>query len=320
MTKHKLRVGLVYGGQSSEHEVSLRTAKEIQKHLDKSKYKVVPIKISRAGKWPARLNLSSLPRQIDLAFLALHGTFGEDGTIQGMLEMLNIPYTCSKILASALAMDKARTQDLVERFGIPTPRSVFITEQQWAREKGQIRLNISRLPDKVVIKPNASGSSVGVHIINKSQVARLLAKVLRENPEVLVQQYIPGREITAPVLGNDEAVALPLIEIVPRLKQSFYSYEAKYAAGGSDHLIPAPIAPALTKRIKTLALQVHRLLGCRGVTRSDFILTPRNQIYFLEINTIPGMTQTSLLPQSAANAGIAFAELLDTIISLALEA
>ncbi|MDO8505051.1 MAG: D-alanine--D-alanine ligase [bacterium] len=323
----KIKVAVLYGGKSAEREISIRTGKQIIAHLDRNKYLVVPLLIpARGNDWIVQL-LKSKP---DVAFVALHGPFGEDGTIQGMLEMVGVPYTFSGVLACALAMDKSRLCEFVRGAGIKVPKGILITAtadgvahenarqstQALARYSAQIRRHVG-FP--CVVKPNRLGSSVGitVNIQNELDLCAALQLAFRYDREVLVEEYIKGREITAAVLGNGSPRALPLIEIIANIG-NFYNYQSKYAAGGSDHVIPAPISKALTKKIQILASLAHTLIGARGVTRSDFILRGATP-YFLEINIIPGMTNTSLVPQAASVAGISFPALLDRLIALTME-
>lgn len=315
----KLRLGVIFGGKSSEHEVSIHTAEQILAYLDRNKYEVTPIKISKTGTWPASIALDRLSEQIDLAFIAMHGAFGEDGTIQGMLEMLGIPYTFSGVLASSVAMDKQMSQDVAAFHGLLIPPTILIKSANY--EIHQWWTKVKKLGKTVVVKPNGQGSSVGVTICSntESAVSRALQKIFKYDSSALVQSLIKGREITAPILGNNTPQALPLIEIVPKAKGStFYDYRAKYAAGGSEHIIPAPLKANISKQIQSAAVCMHDALRCRGVSRSDFIVTSDNKIYYLETNTIPGMTATSLLPQAASAVGISFSTLLDRIILLAL--
>lgn len=339
--KKKLKIGLFFGGTSPERKVSLRTGQTIARHLNTKKYDVIPIEIGLSGKWlidsptirqigremrtkraPTR-ELAPVDKNsrgtLDVALLALHGPGGEDGTLQGMLELLGIPYTCSGVLASALAMDKFRTKRLLAAAGIPVPPDVFFRKQdnpppflphRWGGIKG----------GGIVIKPNKMGSSLGVTIVkDKKHFKKALAAAFKYDNELLVEPYLEGPEITVGVLGNRNPIALPTIEIIPWRKSAFYDYAAKYEEGGSEHLIPARLTPVQRKEVQDLAVTAHQTLGCRGVTRSDFILAPNGQFYFLEINTIPGMTPTSLVPQAAAAAGISFPQLLDKLIRLALE-
>lgn len=337
MPKKKLKVALIFGGTSPERGVSLRTGKTIAKYLNTKKYDVIPVEIAMNGEW---LTSSPTIRQIarsirtkklttrelvpveknargkiDVALLALHGPGGEDGTIQGMLELLGIPYTCSGVLASSVGMDKARTKRLVVSAGVPVPPDVLIYKENYLRSKRKI---LNRVRGKVVIKPNKMGSSLGVAITSgKPQIKKALQEAFKYDDEILIEPYIAGREITVPVLGNRNPEALPTIEIVPWKKSTFYDYKAKYEDGGSEHLIPAPLTKSQEKHVQDLAIRAHKILDCRGVTRSDFILDKNGQFYFLEINTIPGMTPVSLVPQSAQAAGIGFTKLLDRLIELA---
>lgn len=338
MAKRKLKVGLFFGGTSAERNVSLRTGQTVAKYLDTKKFDVIPIEIDLSGKWlidsptikqigknmvtkrattrelaPVEKNAA---RALDVALLAVHGPGGEDGTIQGMLELLGIPYTCSGVMASAVAMDKFRTKRLLSAGGVPALPDHLVARSDFEKNSTKI---LKRLRGKIVIKPNKMGSSLGVTIVSKKQLFhKAIKQAFRYDDEILIEPYAVGREITVPVLGNRDAEALPVIEILPWKKSTFYDYSAKYEEGGSEHVIPAPLPPRQEREVKALAVLAHKLLGCRGVTRSDFILAPNGQFYFLEINTIPGMTPTSLVPQSAAAAGISFPRLLEKLIRLAL--
>jgi D-alanine-D-alanine ligase len=304
----KLRIGLLHGGPSSEHEVSLNTAKQINLYLNPKRYIILPVKISRTGIWPQGFAPADLKRKIDLAFLALHGEFGEDGIVQGLLESFQIPYTFSGVLASALAMDKWRSTRLAESVGIAIPETVHL-------KKG-VAYQILPKGAKVVVKPNASGSSIGVSIVPRTKARAAIQKLFKTRQEILVQSYIAGTEVTVSVIGNHTAQAMPVVEIAPTAK--FFDYHSKYAQGGSEHIIPARLPKTVTRALQAAAVNMHYLLGCRGVSRSDFIVDNKGKFYYLETNTIPGMTATSLLPQAAAEHGIPFPELLDQIIDLAL--
>ncbi|MBI4053880.1 MAG: D-alanine--D-alanine ligase [Candidatus Doudnabacteria bacterium] len=338
--KKKLNVALIFGGTSAERGVSLRTGETIAQHLNAEKYNVLPIEISSRGKWlVASPTIARISRKItvlkatstkqliavdkdsrskiDVALLALHGPGGEDGTIQGMLELLKIPFTCSGVLASSLAMDKARTKRLLAAVGLPVAPDLVVKKKD---SKKKIQHFVDQNHGRLIIKPNRMGSSLGVTIAaGRSAVITALRRAFRYDSEVLIEPYIRGREITVPVLGNDDPSALPVIEIIPWKKSVFYDYSAKYETGGSEHIIPAPITREQEQLVKLLAVKAHKALGCRGVTRSDFILDNAGRFYFLEINTIPGMTPTSLVPQAAAAAGISFRRLLEILIRLAFE-
>jgi len=249
-------------------------------------------------------------RKIDCAFIALHGPFGEDGRVQGMLELAGIPYTGSGVLASALAMEKAATKKILAGAGILMPGHIILKKDYQPAELKSVKL-------PVVVKPLGQGSSVGISIVEKGEdLPGALKKSFRFEPSAMVEEFIPGREITAAVLGNKKPKVLPLIEIRPKVSR-FFDYRAKYEVGGSDEICPAPLPENLAEKIREAAVRAHRILDCRGVTRSDFILKG-DKPYFLEINTIPGMTKTSLVPQAAAKAGIPFPALLDELVKLAI--
>ncbi len=303
--KSKIKIGLLYGGPSSEYDVSLKTAAQVKKYLSKDKYTVIPILISRNGQWPKGYTLAELKQKIDVAFIAMHGNYGEDGIVQGLLESVRIPYTGSGVLASSLAMDKYRSGLVAHSIGIKVPYSNLDSS-----------VNLDKLSDVVIVKPNTGGSSVGVQMLSKPQLKKMMyAKSITEH--YIVQEYIRGVECTASVLEVEEGTkALPVIEIVPRSK--FYDYKAKYSEGGSTHIIPARFSKKISEKIQQAALSMHAALGCKTMSRSDFIITAQNYIYYLETNTIPGMTATSLLPEAAKYTGIGFPDLLDLIIKSAL--
>jgi D-alanine-D-alanine ligase len=309
-----LRIALIYGGTSEERKVSLESAKNVTKILEK-KYELIPMEVAKDGKWLGKLY--EVYESIDLAFLVLHGPGGEDGTVQGVLELLGVKYTCSGVLASALAMDKRMTKRLVSHAGVVVASDVYITKDEYAKHHVKYLKQLGE--GTVVVKPNRIGSSVGVTISNKpAEIKKGIALALEQDESILVEQYIEGREFTVPVLGNTDLKALPVIEIVPKGGSKFFDFRAKYDSNYSDEIVPAQIPKELAKELQEIALKVHSLLKCRGVTRSDFIVTKNNEIYFLEINTIPGMTSNSLVPKSAAAAGIIFPKLLDRLIDLAL--
>lgn len=257
-------------------------------------------------------------RPPDLIFIALHGKGGEDGTVQGMLDLMGLPYTGSGVLASALAMNKAMTKRLLHGEGIPVIDEIQVRRghvPDAAALAGQVGRKLG-LP--VFVKPNAEGSTVGCALVETTdQLLAAVEMALRHDPLALIERYVRGTEITVGVLGNagDELEALPVIEIVPRA--AFYDFESKYADGGSDHIIPARLPERQLDEAQRIALLCHETLGCRGMSRTDLIATPE-RLYVLEVNTIPGMTPTSLLPQAAAHAGIPFAALLDRLIQSAL--
>jgi len=295
MSKH---VAVLMGGWSNERPVSLSSGMECAQALRNGGYEVTEVDV---GRDIAQVLTHLKP---DAAFNALHGPFGESGMIQGLLELLQIPYTHSGVLASALAMDKHQAKIVMKSAGIPVTDHVLA-------ERGEVaRSHVMQPP--YVIKPIADGSSFGVFIVKADQ-SHPPQEILREDwgmgEQLMVERYIPGRELTCAVMGD---VALGVTEIVTDL--AFYNYEAKYVAGGSRHVVPADIQPKIYDKVQKMALKAHAALGCRGVTRTDFRFNDRagedGELVCLEINTQPGMTPTSLAPEQARHAGHSFEELV----------
>lgn len=257
--------------------------------------------------------------QVDVAFIAMHGPYGEDGTMQGLLELLGIPYTGSGVLASALAMDKLRSRQIFEWLGIPVPAYLSVTTDTW-RDRGHVHQQVARdLGYPCVVKPNAVGSSIGVSLV-KDQLGLdpAVEIAFTYGLLVLIEEYVSGVEIACGILDDPmtgEPGALPLIEIIPHA--DFYTYDAKYATGGSEHVIPARVPDDVAARAQALAIRAYRALGCEGMARVDMI-SRGPDVVVLEVNTIPGMTPTSLLPDAAKAAGISFPQLLDRIVQNAL--
>ncbi len=252
----------------------------------------------------------------DVVFIAIHGGAGENGTLQGMLDLLGIPYVGSGVLASAMALNKVVAKKLFEREGIPTPKWIAVKASGRAGAAARI---VAELGLPCVVKPASEGSSIGVTIVREEpQLEPALDLAFRYGPEVLVEEFIRGIEITGPVLGNDDPEVLPLIEIVPSQQYEFYDYEAKYQPGATEEIIPARITEAQAARARELTLAAHQALGCRGMSRVDMIVGP-DDVYVIELQTIPGLTDTSLLPRAAEAAGIPFPKLVDRLIELALE-
>ena len=295
-------VAVLMGGWSAEREISLRSGKACADALERSGYQVSRIDVDRDVAATLRA------RKPDVALNVLHGRPGEDGTLQGLLEVLGIPYSHSGVLASALAMKKDIAKSVLKSAGVPVPGGVVAARKEAAKRH--------LLPPPYVIKPVAEGSSVGVFIVredHKHPPQELTRADWAFGDQILVEPYIPGKELTCAVMGDR---ALGVIEIVPTVK--FYDYEAKYAPGGSKHLLPAPIAADVYREVQRLALAAHRALGCRGVTRSDFrfddSLGAAKGLFCLEVNTQPGMTETSLVPELAAHAGISFEDLVKWMV------
>ncbi len=307
----KKTIALLAGGVSSEREVSLNSGNQVYEALDKSKYDVI--------RYDPKYDLARLvadASRIDAALVILHGPHGEDGTIQGLLELLDIPYQGSGVLGSALAMNKLAAKQMYSRQNIPTPDYLALRPGNLTGT-GQI---VARLGLPAVVKPALAGSSIGMSLVrDEKELGPALEKAFSFDSNVLVEAYIQGTEITCGVLGNRELEALPPIEIIPDAAHAFFDYEAKYTAGVTEEICPARLEPELTARAQELARKAHRALFCRGYSRTDMILC-RGEFYVLETNTIPGMTPTSLFPQAAEAAGISFSRLLDRLIELGIEA
>ena len=292
------RVTVLMGGASAEREVSLNSGRAAAQALEEAGFRVVLLDV---GRDPAVLAGQIAETAPDVVFNALHGRFGEDGCVQGLLNLMGIPYTHSGLLASAAAMDKAFARRMFASAGIPVAEGRVVRRQEVAGDP---------LPRPYVVKPINEGSSVGVHIVRDGANSSPLDAWPFEADEVLVESFIPGREITVAVLGDR---ALGALEITS--DRGFYDYEDKYAPGGSRHLMPAPLAKADYDEACRLALAAHRVLGCRGVTRTDLRYDDTRpgagaRLYVLEVNTQPGMTATSLVPEIAAHAGIPFPDLV----------
>jgi len=299
MSKH---VAVLMGGWSAEREVSLRSGRACADALERRGYRVSRIDVGR----DIATVLATL--KPDAALNVLHGRPGEDGTLQGILEIVGVPYTHSGVLSSALAMQKELAKIVMKAASVPVPEGKVVSRLEAAKTHV--------LPRPYVIKPLAEGSSVGVFIVTE-QHAHPPQELTRPDwtfgEQVLVERYIPGKELTCAVMGDR---ALDVIEIVPKVR--FYDYEAKYAPGGSKHELPAQISPFVYQEVRRLALAAHRALGCRGVSRADFRYDDRSAgiegLFCLEVNTQPGMTETSLVPELAQYAGMSFEELVQWMV------
>ena len=295
MTRYH-RVAVLMGGRSAEREVSLSSGRGVMKALQEEGFDPVMVD---PGDNPGQQLYDAKP---DAVFNALHGRFGEDGTVQGLLELMRLPYTHSGVLASALAMHKERTKDIYRAAGLPVVRSFVVDRKQAAAKH--------LMEPPYVVKPVNEGSSVGVFIIRKGDnrpPAALGADDWNLSSDMMIEEYVPGRELTVSVMGDRP---LCVTEITTDLE--FYDYEAKYAPGGSKHVLPAPIPAAVTEEALALALKAHQALGCRGLTRTDFRYDDtgaKHRLILIETNTQPGMTPTSLSPEQAAHLGISYAKL-----------
>lgn len=306
----KMNLALLSGGISSEREVSLSSGDQVFEALDKERYNIM--------RYDPKSDLGRLVQdapEIDAALIILHGPYGEDGTVQGLLELLDIPYQGSGVMGSAVAMNKVATKIMYKQAGLPFP-AYMVLKRGDVVDAGEIE---NRLGLPVVVKPTEAGSSVGMSIVReKDMLEAAVDKAFQHGGSILLEAYIDGIELTAGVVGNEALEALPIIEIVPDKAHDFFDYEAKYTPGETNEICPARIDDATTEKAQTYAKMAHTALFCEGYSRTDMILKDR-EIYILETNTIPGMTATSLLPQAAQVGGMTFGGLLDRLIELGIE-
>lgn len=332
-----MKVAVLMGGTTSEREISLRTGKGMAQAVRRLGHDVVAVDAAtgrllpagdeeRVGAresalepaGPAALVTAAAIREAEVVLIALHGGAGENGTLQSLLELAGKPYTGSGVMASALAMNKAMSKRVFEQAGVPTPAWLLV------QAEGSIaaRLRAADIPPEVqalglplVVKPNEEGSTVGLTILQEwAGMPAAWAEATRHGHEVLLETFIDGRELTVAVMGDE---SLPIVEIRP--KSGFYDYEAKYTAGRSEYFCPADLPPAQAEQIRELGLRASRALDCRGVTRVDFRLDPEGRSWCLEVNTIPGMTPTSLVPMAAKAAGLTYEQVVQRMLDLALE-
>jgi len=357
----KIRVGVIFGGRSGEHEVSLASARSVMRAVDKEKYEIVPIGITKEGRWiasgdpmraleagdagasqpaallgdPSRRGLMRLEdkeraveatrlTELDVVFPILHGPYGEDGTVQGLLELAGIPYVGAGVAGSTLGMDKAIFKDVMRAHGLPIVDYLVLKRKEWDADPEGV---LDRIEDQfdypVFTKPANLGSSVGISKCHdRAGLAAGLAEAARYDRKLLVEVAVPAaREIEVSVLGNDNPIASVPGEIIP--SREFYSYEAKYIDDGdqaSKLLIPAPISPEMTERARDLAIRAYKAIDCNGMARADFLLSGETrELYVNELNTIPGFTAISMYPKLWEASGISYPELIDRLIELALE-
>ena len=306
----KLTIALLSGGISSEREVSISSGDQVYEALDHNKYDII--------RYDPKTDLPQLvadASKIDAALIILHGPFGEDGTVQGLLDLLDIPYQGSGVLGSSLGMNKLASKYLYETSGLLVPSYVAIGKNDTLDTDACVQ----RLGLPLVVKPVCSGSSVGISIVkSKDLLKEAVDKAFEQDSMVLIEAHIDGIELTGGVIGNDQLEALPIIEIIPSESFDFFDYEAKYTAGATNEICPARIDEVMTKKSQEIAKTAHKALFCKGYSRTDMILNGQD-VYVLETNTIPGMTATSLLPLAAGEAGIPFGRLLDRLIELSIE-
>lgn len=303
------RIAVLMGGRSAEREVSLKTGEQVARALTQRGHEVVRIDSADDAFIGELRRLAP-----DVVFVCLHGRYGEDGTIQGLLEILGLPYVGSGVLASALAMDKAMSKAVYEHAGVPTPPWAVVRRG----EPVEADAIVAALGEKLAVKPANEGSAIGVTIVRDArELPGAIGTALEHFRVALIESFIPGAEVTVGVVGNDDPTVLPTLQVVP--VNDFYDYESKYVPGMSRHLIPADVPEAARRESQRLALLAHDVLGCRGMSRTDLIITEDGRAYVLETNTIPGMTETSLLPDAARAAGIEFPSLCEMLVRLALE-
>jgi len=360
--RRKLRVGVLFGGRSGEHEISLRSALTVISAIDRARYEVVPIGISREGRWyletdalkmlgAAAPRLAALKRSgtpvslrpypdaralvaasangraairgaLDVIFPVLHGTFGEDGTVQGLLDLAGIPYVGAGVLGSAIGMDKDVQKRLLREAGLPVVRYAAISDLDCRDDPAAARRRVARLGWPLFVKPNALGSSIGVSRVSGPRgLARAIEEALRYDRKVLVEAACEGRELECAVLGNQRPVASVVGEIVVRRGHRFYSYESKYVdEHGAAIEVPARLPARAARRIRELAITAFTALELRGMARVDFLAAPDlREIYLSEVNTIPGFTAISMYPKLWAASGLPLKRLIDRLIALALE-
>ncbi|MFA5099109.1 MAG: D-alanine--D-alanine ligase family protein [Candidatus Paceibacterota bacterium] len=308
----KLRVGVIFGGKSAEHEVSVVSAKNIIKALDRKKYKVIPIHIKKTENW--LLDRKTL-NKVDFIFPVIHGTYGEDGTLQGLLKFSGLPFVGAGVLGSAIGMDKDISKKLLKEAGIPVAK--FITV--YPKEKTSYKQASKKLGLTMFIKPANTGSSVGISKVkNEKEFKKGVVEALKYDSKIIIEEAIIGREIECAVLGNDFPIVSAPGEII--LKQDFYSYKAKYIDEDCVELgIPAKVSKETLKRIQQTAIKTFRILSCEGMARVDFFLKKNGDLLVNEINTIPGFISRSMYPKLWEANGISLSKLLDRLIGLALE-
>lgn len=337
----KIRIAVIFGGQSSEHEVSRVSASSVIKNLNKDKYDIIKIGITKTGTWHVfdglveaiqdgsweKAPLSSgfsvieeIKEKAEVIFPVLHGLYGEDGSIQGLLELMNKPYVGPGILGSALGMDKAFAKKIFEYEGLPQARYLVLTRNQLKEGTKNIIHKIEeRFGYPCFVKPSNAGSSVGISKAhNRSELIEALNLAGSHDRKIIIEEFIEGRELECSVLGNDDPIASVVGEVLP--SREFYDYDSKYNDGTSQIIIPAKLEDETSNKIREYAIQAFKALDCCGLSRVDFFLHKKTgQIYINEINTIPGFTDISMYPKLLEASGIKYSELLDRLIRLAIE-
>lgn len=310
----KKNIAVLMGGRSLEREVSIKSGQRVSNALKKLGYNVIKMDVDES------LISNLTATKIDIAYIALHGKDGEDGTIQEILEVLNIPYTGPGVYPNVLSFDKIISKQIFENNNIPTPPFYFLNESSF-RELGASKLLpliVEKLGLPLVVKPSAQGSALGIKIIDKEkELPNAIISALSYSRKVIIEKFISGTELAVSIIGKDNPKTLPIVEIVPQ--KEFFDFESRYSIGKTDYFVPARLSSKIEKNIKNTAINVHNSLKCTKLSRVDIILDKEKEIpYVLELNTSPGMTDTSLLPLAAKEDGISFEELVDMIVKMSL--
>lgn len=308
-----MKIAVLYGGTSGEREVSLSSGRGIMSALEKNGHEVTgidfhPLKLEQV------INLD-----VDLVFIGLHGKYGEDGKVQGLLDMLNIPYVGSGVLASALAMDKSKAKQIFDQNSLPTAKGQALEVRAYNSINSMAEVIRNDFHAPYVVKPNQEGSTLGLTIVKEdAQLEKALEYAANSDSIILVEEFISGKEYTVAVMGEKgKEKALPVIEIIPQ--NEYYDFDSKYKPGGSEHIIPARINERLTAMLQELAVKAHQLLGCEVYSRVDFIISETDEPVILEVNTLPGMTSTSLFPDAARHIGMSYEEMIEEFVTLSFK-
>lgn len=321
-----VRVAVVCGGRSSEHDVSMASGASVAAGLRQAGHAVTEFEIGRDGVWrrdgePVTVTLGAPLPDIDVVFPVLHGPFGEDGTVQGLLECLDLPYVGAGVLASALCIDKVAFKRLMDRAGLPQVQYRALHERDWRQDRGAVAATVAELGWPVFVKPARLGSSVGIaRVAGPDELDAALQTAFAHDPSVIAEAFADAREVECSVLGNDDPITSEPGEILLAGGEgAWYDYEAKYTPGGMQLVVPARLAPEIRDRVRELAVAAFRAAGCAGLARADFFVEHDGRVLVSELNTMPGFTQTSVYGSLFAAGGLPYPELLDRLVVLALE-
>ncbi len=312
--KVREKIAVLMGGRSLEREVSLKSGRRVSDALKEKGYKVIQLDIDE------NLVDNLLREHVDLVYIALHGKYGEDGTVQELLEILGVPYTGPGVYSSIVGFDKVLSKEIYQIERIPTPKFYALSSGSFKEmgASGVLGEVIKKIGLPIVVKPACQGSALGIKFVKTpEELPSALIGALSYDDKVLLEEYIKGKEVAVSIIGNANPKPLPVVEIVP--KKEFFDFESMYTMGMTDYFVPARISKELTEKVQNTAVKVHRILRCRDVSRVDMIIGEDEVPYVLELNTSPGMTETSLLPMAAKAAGMEFPDLVDKLVRLALE-